>query len=112
MMILKAKLTKPLFSYTKIVKWYDTIVQKILDFLYYLRSPLYVFIFIYSALFIFLESLKFYWGMQLEVNYNGIFYFLLLLFFYIFVHFSKWLVTLIFNFVIFSFIFIVWVINF
>lgn len=112
MMILKAKLTKPLFSYTKIVKWYDTIVQKILDFLYYLRSPLYVFIFIYSALFIFLESLKFYWGIQLEVNYNGIFYFLLLLFFYIFVHFSKWLVTLIFNFVIFSFIFIVWVINF
>jgi hypothetical protein len=112
MMILKAKLTKPLFSYTKIVKWYDTIVQKILDFLYYLRSPLYVFIFLYGALFSFQESFNFYFWVNIDVNYNGIFYFLLLLFFYIFVHFSKWLLTLIFNFVIFSFIFIVWVINF
>lgn len=112
MMILKTKLTTTHFSYTKIVKWYNFFVEKILQLLYFLKDPLFFFILMYGVIFILFQNIKYYNILNIDLNLSGLFYFILILLFYICVHFSRWIVSLIFNFVFFWFIFIVWVINF
>lgn len=110
--ILKVKLTWNYFSYVKLVKWYDYFIWKVLDFIEILKKPLFFIILFFSLFFIIINSLNSIWIFDVSINFKWIFYYLLALILYILINFTKWFFSLIFNIVIFSFIFIFWVINF
>jgi membrane-bound ClpP family serine protease len=89
MTILQSKLTKTHFSYTKIVKGYSFFEQGFLGFLHFLKQPIFSFILLYIGSFLIFINAKYYGIISFDVNFNGIFYLLLLLFSYTFLHFTK-----------------------
>lgn len=112
LVILKSRLTGKTYSYTKIVKWYYTFLEKILGFIYFLKVPLFFLIFFYWSVFLFLNILNFIWLYQMNINFYGMFYFLFLNIAFLLLSFVRWFFSLSFNIVILSFLFIFWVINF
>ncbi len=113
MLILKQKLTNGPISYTKIVKGYNYFVEGFLQILHFINTPIRLFMLFYGIIFSFFHILIFFnKGFDFQIHFTWIFYFILLGIYSICVHFSKGLLSLIFNFVIFWFLFIVWVINF
>lgn len=111
-MILKSRLTWKTYSYTKIIKWYDTFIQKLLNILFFFKNPLFILIFIYSFLFLILNFLNYLWIYSLNINFYWLFYFLFINFTFILLKYVNWIISLSFNIVILSFLFIFWVINF
>lgn len=109
--ILRAKLKWNMFSYVKVMKWYNYFVSKLIDFLNLFKFPIFLVLSIYSITFAILNMLSNFW-MVVDLNFRWLFYFIYLLIFYIFIHFSRWMISLIFNFVFFIFLFIFGVINF
>lgn len=112
LIILKSRLTGKTYSYTKIVKGYYTFVEKVLWFLEFFKNPLLVLIIFYSSLFLLLNILHFLGIYVLEINFYGLFYFLFLNITFLFLQMVRWVVSLSFNIVFLSFLFIFWVINF
>lgn len=111
-MILKSRLTWKTYSYTKIIKWYDNFIQKLLNILFFFKNPLFVLIFIYSFLFLILNFLNYLWIYSLNINFYWLFYFLFVNLIFILLKHVNWIISLSFNIVILSFLFIFWVINF
>ena len=112
LMILKSRLNWSVFSYIKIVKWYNYFVNLILIIIGFFKNYLLFISFIYSILFIFPLVLNYFKLVDISFNFNWLFYFLFINISFILLNFSKWLITLIINIVILFFIFILWVINF
>jgi hypothetical protein len=117
LILLKSKINKSNFSYTKVKKWYNWIIDFILLFFENIRKYLFVVIFFYSLLFLLVLLFSYYnifWLSSLAetINYRWIFYFIIFLFVYFAMYLSKWLWTLILNFSIVFFLIIFGLINF
>lgn len=112
LMILKSRLTWKTYSYTKVIKWYNSFIEKLINILNFLKNPLYILIFIYSFIFLFLNLFSYLWFYNLNINFYGLFYFLFLNISFILLKHVSWIISLSFNIVILSFLFIFWVINF
>lgn len=112
-LILKSKINWKSFSYTRIVKWYNFIFSLIFSFFTVCRKYLFYTVLLYSLFFLIFLNLHYYWFLaNFTVNYDWIHYFLILLFVYLAIYFSRWIITLSINFVFLSFIIIFWVVNF
>ncbi len=112
LMILKSRLTGKTYSYTKIIKWYNTIVEKILGLLYFFKIPLLLLIVIYSGIFIILSIFDSFGIYDLRINFYWLFCFLFVNIAFILLQFVRWVFSLSFNIVFLIFLFIFWVINF
>ncbi len=110
--LLEAKKSWKIYSYTFVKKWYNKIIWFILSYFYLIKPFLFFIVIFYSFFFIISFNLQYYSLLNVNINYNGLFYFLLLMILLIFTQLSKWFLSLVFNFVIFTFIFIVGVVNF
>lgn len=110
--ILKAKASWKIYSYTLIKKGYEKILSRFLSFLSFLSRTTFFVIFLYALTFVFYLEISYFLWIQISFNYLGIFYFLFIILLFFVFYFSRSLFSLIFNIVIFSFIFIFWVVNF
>ncbi len=109
--ILKAKKTWEL-SYA----WIASIYNLLTDFLFFIfnRSLNFLFwvILIYSVLFIFYYTATQSWYILWEINYVWVGYYIFFILVFLVFSYSKGIFTLIFNFVIFVFFVIFWIVNF
>lgn len=110
--LLKIRINWNKFSYTKMEKWYNFVVLKILIFLNIFKEPLNILIIIFSWLFILSWLLQYYWLFSIWFNYIWLKIFLYLIFMLIFIKLSKWLISMLINIAFFIFIFIFSIINF
>jgi len=110
--LLKAKASWKIYSYTLIKKWYEKISERFFIFLSLLNKTIFFIIICYTFIFVFYSELSYFFNLDFFLNYLGIFYFLFILLLFFVFYFSRSLFSLIFNIVIFSFIFIFWVVNF
>lgn len=110
--ILKAKKNWGLYSFSLGWKIYKAIIE-ILSFISW-KSLNYLFlvVLIYSFIFIIFYTLGTTWYYLWEVNYIWVYYFIFYLILFILLSFSRWIISLIFNFVIFFFIVIFSIVNF
>lgn len=112
LMILQSRITGKTFSYTKIVKWYKYFIEKMLEFLNFFNHSILIIVVFYSVIFILINILSQLWLLETKINFNGMFYFLYFNILFILLKFTRWILTLSFNIVILSFLFIFWVVNF
>ncbi len=117
LILLKNKINRHNFSYTKVKKWYNWVIEIILLFFKNIRQYLFIVIFFYSLLFLIILVISYYnlfnlWYLWETINYRGIFYFIVFLFIYFAMYFSKGLYTLILNFIIVLIFVIFGLINF
>ena len=113
--LFKAKLEWKVFSYTKVIKWFDHILEITFNFFNYIRDYLFYVVFFYSLLFLLFVNLNFYNVFPIfegSLNYNWIFYFIIFLFIYFAIYFSRWIYSLFFNFIILFLIILFGIINF
>lgn len=110
--ILKAKKSWKVYSYTAIIKWYKKGLNIILRVFWNLLNYLFYVIILYTLVFIISYTSVKIWYKITDFNYLWIYYFIYILIFFIFLTFSRGLLSLIFNFVFFFFIVIFWIINF
>lgn len=111
-LLLEGRLKGEIFSYVKIMRGYNQFVDALLDILNFFQKSFLVIMFVYSFFFSLLFLFSNAWIGTFHLNYNGLFYFLLINFAFILIHFVRGLWSFIFNIVIFVFFFIFWVINF
>ncbi len=112
LLILKWRLTWKTFSYTKIIKWYNYFVDKVLWFFKFFNPSIFIVLIIYSFIFLLLNFINYFSFIDLKLNFNWMFYFIYLCFIYLFIKNIKWLLGMSFWVVILIFLFIFWVINF
>jgi len=117
LILLKTKINKNNFSYTKVKKWYNWFIEIILIFFQKIRQYLFVVIFFYSLLFLTVLIISYYniWGLSYiseTINYRWIFYFLVFMFVYLAMYLSRWIWTLIINFSLVFILIIFGLINF
>ncbi|NUJ97465.1 hypothetical protein HGA92_01605 [Candidatus Gracilibacteria bacterium] len=110
--LLEAKKSGKIYSYTFVKKGYNKIIGFVLSYFYLIKPFLFFIVIFYSFFFIISFNLQYYSLLDVNINYNGLFYFLLLIILLVFTQLSKGFISLVFNFVIFTFIFIVGVVNF
>lgn len=113
--LFKAKIDWNIFSYTKTIKWFNYLLELIFNFFNYIKDYLFFVVFVYSLLFLLFLNISFYNivpNIDLTLNYNWIFYFLIFLFVYFAIYFSRGVYSLFFNFLILFSIVWFWVINF
>lgn len=110
--ILKSRITWKTVSYVKIVKWYKYFIDKMVNFLNFFNLSIMMIIIIYSLLFILLTTLTQLWILNAKIDFNGMFYFIYFNILFILLKYTKGLISLFFNIVILTFLFIFWVINF
>jgi len=112
--LLKNKLEKPYFSYTKALKWFDYILESIFNFFIFIRDYLFFVVLFYSLVFLLFLNINYLWIFNLSqtINYRWIFYFIIFIFVYFAIYFSRWLKTLFLNFILLFFVIYFWVINF
>ena len=112
LVILKAKQRGILFSYTKILKWYNIFIELLLALLKILNTYFISFIYIFSVIII----LYFLWEkfniIDFPLNMNGIFIFIYIILLSFFVFLSRWVISLSLNIAIYIFLIILWVVNF
>lgn len=109
---LKSKLWWKIVSYSALSKsfwWINYLVSKISDFL---RVNLFSIIIIYLFIFLIIMNFNYHLDFHKNFNFSWIFLFLVLILAYFFLSLSKKIILLIINFALFSFIIILWVINF
>lgn len=112
LMILKSRINGTIFSYIKIIKWYNYFIERLLKILNFFKNPILIISFIYSFIFIVLNLLNSLSIIQIVLNFNGMFYFIYFNIVFILLQLTKWILSLSFNIVFLSFLFIFWVINF
>ncbi len=117
LILLKSKIDKKNFSYTKLKKGYTWFVDKILLFFKNIRLYLFLVIFFYSLLFLIILLFSYYnifnfWYLIESINYRGIFYFIVFLIIYFAMYFSRWIYSLIINFILVFVLLLFWIINF
>lgn len=110
--LLKLRLTGKLYSYTKLKNGYYSLVNQISLFFQFLKTPFLIFISLYSAVFTIISILSYFNIYTINLNFVGMFYFLFIQMCILLLIHIRWLVSLGFNVVILSFLFIFWVINF
>lgn len=108
--LLKAKQSWKTFSYTRIKNSYYNFINILFTIKDELSKYTFLVIFLYSLVFIF--YINFYSFFSTDLNFNGLFYFIVLVLVYIFLFFSKWIISLVINFVFLYFIVIFALINF
>ena len=110
LVILKAKQTGKLVSYTKIIKWYNYFIELLL--LKILNTYFITFIYFFSLL-IFLYFL---WEkfniIDFNLNIDGIFVFIYIIFWSFLIFLSRGVLSVSINIAIFIFMIILWVVNF
>lgn len=109
--ILEAKQKGVGFSYTSVAKWYNKIIQKFLVLSNSIQRALLYIIVIFS--FLFILSIHFPFLVPngfLQISW--ILYFIFILFIFLVLYTAKNLLTLVFNFVIFAFLSIFFIVNF
>jgi len=109
--LLKAKEKWLNISYTYLKKGINKIIDAFIWFFQLLNKYIFFIILMYTTIFIIYLNIWFYID-NLDYNYNGIFYFLIAIFIYLFIYLSRSLFFLIINFVFLFFIIILGVINF
>ena len=108
--LLKAKISGKWFSYTKVKKSYLKTIKFIINFIKEIKNYIFYVWVIYGISFIIFLNLS--WAVKMSMNYDGIFYFILIALLYILLSFTRGLITLTLNFVFLYFIVIFWIINF
>ena len=114
-MLLKVKIDWTVYSYTKIIKGYYSIIINIFNLFVTVKKYLFYTIFIYSLIFIVLLNLNYYNiipNVSNSLNYNWIFYFLVLLLIYLAISLSRGVLSFIINFWFLLFLIIFWTVNF
>jgi len=111
-LLLRTKLLWKIISYTRIKNNIIILFKKIDKRLIIFRKISFNITIFYSLLFILYITYYYYFFDGIYINYKWIMYFIILILVYIATLFSKWFISLIFNFVILFFIVIIWVINF
>lgn len=99
------------YSYTSVKKWLNKIIYIILKFIKNIKDYLFIVIFIYTIMFIVLLNINYYYKIS-NSNFEWLFYFIVVLFIYLILYFTRNLILMILNFVILFFIVIFWVVNF
>jgi len=117
LILLKSKIDRNIISYTKIKRWYNYFVDKILLFFKNIRWYLFLVIFFYWLLFLITLFLSYYnilnlWYLIDSINYRGVFYFIIFIFIYLAMYLSRWIFTLIINLFLVFILIIFWLINF
>lgn len=110
--ILEVKKSWKKYSYVLLKKGYNKIFELLFKILYIFNKYLLIVIIFYVWMYMILLSLNMTGIYNIHVNFNGIFYFIYVLFLYFLIKLSKGMFSLIFNFVFFVFIFIFGVVNF
>lgn len=110
--LLKAKKSGKVYSYTAIKKGYSRLVEYFIWFLYKARNYIFFTAQAYALTFLLYVNFHHYSFIQTEVNFNGIFYFIIVLLFLCGINLSIGLLTFILNVVILVLLFIFWVVNF
>ncbi len=113
--LLKAKISGNIFSYTKTLKWFHYFLEAIFKFFLFIRNYMFFVVIIYSLLFLIFLNLEYIWwikSLELSINYNWVFYFIMFLFLYFAIYFSRGFYSLVLNFMLILFVYFVWIINF
>lgn len=110
--LLNLKISEENFSYTRVVNTYEKYLRLLNDIFYIIKKPIFYFIFLYSLFFIVFLNLNNFLNLKYNINFITIKYLIFLILIYLFLNFSKTLKTIIFNFAIFWFIFIFFMVNF
>jgi hypothetical protein len=112
--LFKAKLEKHIFSYTKTKKWTEYILESIFNFFVFLRDYLFMVVLFFSLFFLTFLNITYYWILSLEdtINYRWIFYFIMFIFVYFAIYFSRWVKTLFLNFIFLFFVLAFGILNF
>ncbi len=110
--ILKAKKTGKLVSYTKAIKGYNYIIDYLVLFLQLINNYISMIIYGFSFLFILYIFATKIWLINFGINMNGVFTFIYIIIWSIFIFISRWILSLGFNLALFVFLFIFWVVNF
>lgn len=112
LLILKAKKTGKIKSYTALKKWYQSGVDYIIGTLKEVNKYLFMLIILFSIIFS-VYIISFNMGiLSLEINIRAIFYFIYVIIFSLLLYAVRWLLTLSMSVVFFIFLFILWVVNF
>lgn len=110
--ILKLRLQKRDFSYTKLKNEYYSFESQVLILVNFLKQPIFYFTLLYTLLFLLYIILYNFWLYTWTIGFYGLFYFLLLNLIFILLQTVRGFFTLWLNIVIFISLFILWVINF
>ncbi len=110
--LLEAKISNKSFSYTKIVNTYEKWLNNLLEIFNTLKNSLFYFIFLYSLFFLVFINLFNYLNIEYTLNLATLKYIILLIIFYFFFLLSKKILSIIFNAIFFSFIIIIYLVNF
>jgi hypothetical protein len=113
--LFKAKIQGKVFSYTKIIKGFDYILENIFQFFNQIKDYLFFVVFFYSLLFLLFLNLNYYSIITIferSLNYNGVFYFIIFLFIYFAIYLSRGIYSLLLNISILLFIIFFSIINF
>jgi len=110
--LLKNKIRWNNFSYTRVKKWWNYFTDKILRFIKFLKEPMLMLTLFYSIAIFTIITLNYSLDFGLTFSKTGIFYFLVTQLFLFFAYFVRWMISLVINFAIFSFIVIFLAVNF
>ncbi len=113
--LFKAKSEWKTFSYTKVIKWFDYILETIFNFFFSTKNYLLFIIILYSFIFFIFLNLSYYNISPIfyeNLSYEWLFYFMIFTLLYIAITFSKWVYSLVFNFLLLFSIIFLWFINF
>lgn len=111
--IMKAKRSWKIYSYTKIVKWYEKLFEILRKSFIWLNRYLFAVVSVFSSIFIFFIVFKYYFvsnSSGLSFNYYGIYYIILMTLFILMTKIIKWFWSLSFVFItLFWIIIFAWV---
>ncbi len=110
--LLDAKLSWKIYSYVKIIKGYKKLIEFILGLFFYIKDSLFGVIFIYSSILLLYTTTQSMFTTSLVLNFSGLYYFIIALFIYFVILLSRWVLTLMLNFVFLFFIIIFATVNF
>ena len=110
--LLKSRLEWKVFSYSLVVKSFSWFFVNLSQFFELVRKNLFYVIFLYVIIFLILININYHFWDFWEYNFSWIYLFIGIILAYILLSFSKNIFFVILNFALFSFIIILWVINF
>lgn len=110
--ILKSRMTWSTFSYVKVVKWYSYISDLILDLILILQKYFINIFLLYSIFISLVFILNNVFNFNINLNISFLIWIISINLAVFFVYLSRWIITMIINFFILSFIFWIFFINF
>lgn len=112
LIILKWRISWGIFSYIKLIKWYNYFIERLLNFVKFFEFPILLILIVYTVIFLSINLFNSFWVTDINLNFNWMFYFIYFNILLILIKLTKWIFSLGFNIVFFIFLFIFWVINF